>query len=76
MPRHRTLRSLIDWSHELLGDAEKAMLRRASVFAGGWTLDAAETVCASAGLEARHVADDMAALVDKSLVVRDAPAGG
>ena len=44
------------------------------MFAGGWTLDAAETVCATAGLEARHVADDLAALVDKSLVVRDAPA--
>ncbi len=44
------------------------------MFAGGWTLDAAETVGASAGLDARHVADDLAALVDKSLVVRDAPA--
>lgn len=46
------------------------------MFAGGWTLGAAETVCASAGIERRYVADDLAALVDKSLVVRVAPAGG
>ena len=51
LPRHRTLRSLIDWSHELLGDAEKAVLRRASVFAGGWTLEAAEHVCSGDGVD-------------------------
>ena len=51
LPRHRTLRSLVDWSHDLLGDAEKAVLRRASVFTGGWTLEAAERVCSGDGVE-------------------------
>jgi non-specific serine/threonine protein kinase len=49
LPRHRTLRSLVDWSHDLLRDAEKAVLRRASVFTGGWTLEAAEQVCSGDG---------------------------
>ena len=39
-PRHQTLRAAIDWSHDLLTDAERAVLRRLSVFAGGWTLEA------------------------------------
>ena len=55
--------------------ASARLFDRLSVFAGGWTLDAAETVCASAGIETRHVADDLAALVDKSLVVRVALEG-
>jgi predicted ATPase/class 3 adenylate cyclase len=46
LPRQQTLRSLIDWSYDLLNDSEKALLCRSSVFAGGWTLDAAEAVCA------------------------------
>jgi predicted ATPase/class 3 adenylate cyclase len=45
LPRQQTLRSLIDWSYDLLGDAEKALIRRLSVFAGGWTLEAAEATC-------------------------------
>jgi tetratricopeptide (TPR) repeat protein len=45
LPRHQTLRALIDWSHDLLTVPEQALLRRLSVFAGGWTLEAAETVC-------------------------------
>ncbi len=45
LPRHRTLRALIDWSHDLLSEQEHTLLRRLSVFAGGWTLDAAEVVC-------------------------------
>ena len=47
LPRHRTLRSRIDWSYDLLGEPEKLFLRRLSVFAGGWTLAAAEE-CAPA----------------------------
>ena len=43
-PRHRTLRASIDWSHELLSDHERALLRRLSVFVGGWTVEAAEDV--------------------------------
>ena len=74
LPRQRTLEATVAWSYDLLSERQRALFDRLSVFAGGWTLDAAETVCASAGLEARHVADDLAALVDKSLVVRDVPA--
>ena len=76
LPRQRTLEATVAWSYDLLSERQRALFDRLSVFAGGWTLDAAETVCASAGLEARHVADDLAALVDKSLVVRDVPASG
>lgn len=46
LPRHQTLRALVDWSHDLLSDAERVLLRRLSVFAGGWTVEAAEAVCA------------------------------
>src|SRR5262249_44727752 len=46
LPRQQTLRALIDWSYDLLNDQEKALLNRLSVFAGGWTLEAAEQVCA------------------------------
>src|SRR5262249_12827379 len=45
LPRHQTLRALIDWSYDSLPEAEAALLRRLSVFAGGWTLEAAEAVC-------------------------------
>ncbi len=44
-PRQQTLRATLDWSHELLSEPERALLRRLSVFAGGWTLEAAEAVC-------------------------------
>ena len=71
LPRHRTLRSLIDWSHELLGDAEKAVLRRASVFAGGWTLEAAERVCSGDGVDRSEVLDLLTSLADKNLVVAE-----
>ncbi|WP_073496486.1 AfsR/SARP family transcriptional regulator [Actinacidiphila paucisporea] len=69
-PRQRTLRGVVDWSWDLLPDDERAVLRRAAVFAGGWTQAAAEAVCADGDvIEADDVLDLMAALVEKSLVV-------
>ncbi len=65
--RHQTLRASIEWSYELLSDAERTLLSQLAVFEGGWTLDTAEAVCGgTAG--AQEVADLLAALVDKSLV--------
>ncbi|WP_031512731.1 AfsR/SARP family transcriptional regulator, partial [Streptomyces sp. NRRL F-5123] len=81
-PRQRTLRGVVEWSWELLPEDERAVLRRASVFAGGWTPAAAEAVCAdgdsAAGIEPEDMLDLMAALVEKSLVVAqhtDGPGG-
>ncbi|MGP3957447.1 BTAD domain-containing putative transcriptional regulator [Nonomuraea sp. 3N208] len=68
--RQRTLRAMIDWSWELLGEAERVVLRRLAVHAGGCTLEAAEQVCAEPGVE---VLDTLARLVDRSLVVRAGP---
>jgi predicted ATPase/DNA-binding SARP family transcriptional activator len=69
LPRHRTLRALIDWSWELLTDAERTVLRRLSVFAGGASLEAAERVCAGEAVEPGEVLDLLTALTEKSLVV-------
>ena len=69
VPRHRTLREAIDWSYQLLDDRERALLQRLSVFAGDFTLHAAESVGADADLDAADVLDTLGALVDKSLVV-------
>jgi len=66
--RQQTLRSLIDWSYSLLAPVEQILYRRLAVFAGGWSLEAAEPVCAGAGLKAYAVLDVLSALVDKSLV--------
>lgn len=74
-PRQRTLRAAIDWSHWLLDDSERVLLRRLSVFAG-WSLEMAEFVCADASLPAAGMLDFLAALVDKSLVIREPDAIG
>ena len=71
LPRQRTLRAMIDWSYDLLDDAEKSFFARLSVFAGGWTLAAAETVAAGDGIAQDEVLDLLGGLVDKSLVVTD-----
>jgi len=68
LPRQQTLRALIDWSYDLLDDNQKVLLRRLSVFAGGWSLSAAEAVCAGGEVQEWEVLDLLAALVDKSLV--------
>jgi predicted ATPase/DNA-binding SARP family transcriptional activator len=67
-PRHQTLRAIVDWSWELLGDSERMVLRRLSVFSGGATPDSADHVC-SLGSGPGAVVDVIASLVDKSLVV-------
>ncbi|WP_134000362.1 BTAD domain-containing putative transcriptional regulator [Kribbella sp. VKM Ac-2566] len=69
LPRHRTLRAVVDWSWELLSDAERAALRRLSVFAGGASLEAAEQVCVGGEVESWEVLDLLTALTEKSLVV-------
>lgn len=66
LPRQQTLHALIDWSYELLDEDEKALLRRLSVFVGGWTLEAAEAICPDL-----NVLDLLPQLVDKSLVMLD-----
>jgi predicted ATPase/class 3 adenylate cyclase len=68
LPRQQTLRALIDWSYDLLTEPERVLLRRLSVFAGGWTLEAAEAVCTDEGLEGWEVIDRLTTLVEKSLV--------
>ncbi|MFH9348397.1 AfsR/SARP family transcriptional regulator [Kitasatospora sp. NPDC017646] len=72
LPRQQTLRAVVDWSWDLLGKRERAVLRRLSVFAGGWQLEDAEAVCAD-GTEVvgPEVADLLLSLVDKSLLVAD-----
>jgi predicted ATPase/DNA-binding SARP family transcriptional activator len=68
LPRHQTLRAIIDWSWDLLDDSERAVLRRLSVFSGGATPDSAERVC-SLGGDSAGIVNVIASLVDKSLVV-------
>ncbi|WP_214408182.1 ATP-binding protein, partial [Pseudonocardia lacus] len=76
LPRHQTLRAVVDWSWELLGEPERAVARRLSVFAGGATARAAETVCSGpGGPDPTEVFDLLAALVDKSMVVAVTGAG-
>jgi predicted ATPase len=72
LPRQQTLRATLDWSYDLLSDQEQTLFRRLSVFAGGWTLEAAETVCAEGGIEASEILDLLTQLVDKSLVIVEA----
>jgi len=69
VPRHQTLRAAIDWSFELLTEPEQALLGRLAVFAGGCTLQAAETVCSGEGIDPGAVFELLASLVARSLVV-------
>lgn len=69
--RQRTLAAAVEWSHDLLSGAEKTLLRRLSVLAGGFDLDLVERVCAEPPLTETDVITLLGALVDKSLVVCD-----
>ncbi|HEV2976072.1 MAG TPA: adenylate/guanylate cyclase domain-containing protein [Casimicrobiaceae bacterium] len=71
LPRQQTLRAMIDWSYGLLSDAEKTLFSRLAVFAGGWTLDAAEEIGTSSDIAPGDVLDSHTGLVHKSLVIRD-----
>ena len=71
LPRQQSLRATIDWSYDLLSEPERALLCRLSVFAGGWTLEAAEVVAMGDGVQPYAVLDLLAGLVDKSLVIAE-----
>ncbi|MCW5626550.1 MAG: helix-turn-helix transcriptional regulator, partial [Burkholderiales bacterium] len=71
LPRHQTLRATLDWSHDLLPDAERVVLRRLGVFAGSFSLDAAMTVATGLSLSAADVVDAITHLVNKSLLTAD-----
>jgi len=68
LPRQQTLRSMIDWSYDLLSEQEKTLFRRLAVFVGGWTLEAAEAVCGEEGIGSEQILDLLSQLVNKSLV--------
>lgn len=71
LPRHRTLRAMVDWSWELLTVAERMVLRRLSVFSGGASLEAAERVCVGDAVEQEQVFEFLTALAEKSLLVAE-----
>ncbi len=81
LPQHQTLRAMMDWSFQLLDDGERAVLRRLSVFGGGWSLEAAEAICPDGedgtvpeeAIETWEILDYLSQLVDKSLVALDEP---
>ncbi|WP_344951516.1 ATP-binding protein [Sphaerisporangium flaviroseum] len=74
--RERVLTAAIDWSHHLLSEPERALLRRVTVFRGGWTLRMAEQVCAGSGLWTEDMPAHTRGLVAKSLVVLDGEMAG
>jgi predicted ATPase len=69
--RQQTLRASVDWSHALLTEPERTLLRRLAVFMGGFDLDAVQAVCGGADVERYQVLDQLALLVDTSLVVAE-----
>ena len=71
VPRQQTLRAVVEWSYDLLFDEERRLFARLAAFAGGWTLDAAETICGDDAIPAVDVLDLLTNLVDKSLVVAE-----
>ena len=75
LPRHQTLRTTIEWSHDLLGSDERTVLRRLCVFAGRFTLEDVESVCTSDDVSAAHVLELLSSLVDKSLVTKEETQG-
>jgi predicted ATPase len=72
LPRHQTLRATLDWSYDLLAEPEREVLHRLTVFAGGFTLEAASAVAASTEIASSDVVDGVANLIAKSLITADA----
>jgi non-specific serine/threonine protein kinase len=75
-PRQRTIRGTLDWSHELLLEAERVAFGRLSVFSGGWTLEATEVVMSDESIGESEVVELLSGLVEKSLVVAEATGEG
>jgi len=75
LPRQQTLQATINWSYDLLAEQERVLFARLSVFAGGWTLEAAETVCSGDGIEPSEVLDLLTSLVGRSIAVYTQPEG-
>lgn len=75
LPRQQTLRALVDWSYDLLSAPERVLWRRVSVFAGGFSLAAAEEVCSGDGVERAAILDLVAQLVDRSIVLAEGQQG-
>jgi non-specific serine/threonine protein kinase len=71
LPRHQTLRAMLDWSYDLLDDTERKLFARLSVFAGGWTLEAASQVCGGAPITKDDMVYVLIGLIEQSLVVAD-----
>jgi len=71
IPRHQTLRAAIDWSYDFLSGPEQKLFRRLSVFAGGFTIEAADAICSDEVLAPHRVFDVITELVDKSMLVAD-----
>lgn len=71
LPRHKTLRAVVDWSWELLTDAERMVLRRLSVFSGGASLEAAERVCVGDSVEQDQMLELLTSLAEKSLLATE-----
>ncbi|GAA4084789.1 ATP-binding protein [Actinomadura miaoliensis] len=69
LPRHQTLRALIDWSYALCGEKERTLWARISVFSGGLDLEAAEAVCTGDGIAAEEIVDLVVGLVEKSILI-------
>ncbi len=71
LPRHQTLHAAIDWSYNLLTPTEQVLFRRLSVFVGGWTIDAAQSVCSGELLQSEDVLNLLEQLINKSLVITE-----
>ena len=74
--RQQTLRATLDWSYGLLSPPEQQLFERLGVFAGDWTLEAAEMVAAGGSIQRKDILDLLARLLDKSLVLREPPTNG